>query len=232
MYIREEREKAFLYRTFESYFAPSVLKKILKDPEKLNSIERKEVSILFSDISGFTSWSSAKEPEEIHSTLNEYYNMMAQIIFKYEGTIDKYMGDGMMAFFGDPIEYDDHAFRAVCAAVEMQKKAMAIKELWKTQGKLELQMRIGVNTGRVVAGNMGSENRVDYTIIGSSVNLAHRLEENAPVEGILISQATYEELTKDNHKDTVRGILITSFGSIRVKGLPEEIKVYEIRAHD
>lgn len=229
MYIREEREKAFLYRTFESYFAPSVLKKILKNPEKLNSIERKEVSILFSDISGFTSWSSEKEPEEIHSTLNEYYNMMAQIIFKYEGTIDKYMGDGMMAFFGDPIEYDDHALRAVSAAVEMQKKAIEIKELWKAQGKLELQMRIGVNTGQVVAGNMGSENRVDYTIIGSSVNLAHRLEENAPIEGILISHATYEELANDNYKDRVRNIPITSFGSIRVKGLPEEIKVYEVK---
>lgn len=230
MYVREEREKAFLFRTFESYFAPSVLKKILKNPEKLKSIERKELSILFSDISGFTSWSSTKEPEEIHSTLNEYYNMMAQIIFKHEGTIDKYMGDGMMAFFGDPIEYDDHALRAVSAAVEMQKKASEIKELWKAQGKLRLQMRIGVNTGQVVVGNMGSENRVDYTIIGSSVNLAHRLEENAPSEGILISHATYEELAKDNYKDRAGNILITSYGSIHVKGLPEEIKVYAVSA--
>jgi adenylate cyclase len=229
MYIREERDKAFLYRTFESYFAPSVLKKILKDPEKLNSVERKEVSIPFSDISGFTSRSSAKEPEEIHSTLNEYYSMMAQIIFKYEGTIDKYMGDGMMAFFGDPIEYDDHALRAIHAAVDMQKKAIEIKELWKAQGKLQLQMRIGINTGQVAVGNMGSENRVDYTIIGSSVNLAHRLEENAPLEGILISQATYEELAKDNYRDRLKDINATFYGNIRIKGHSEEIKVYEVR---
>lgn len=229
MYIREEREKAFLFHTFESYFAPSVLDKILKNPEKLRSIERKDVSILFSDISGFTSWSSTKEPEEIHSTLNEYYDMMAQIIFRYEGTIDKYMGDGMMAFFGDPIEYDDHALRAVSAAVEMQKRARQIKELWEAQGKLRLEMRIGINTGDVVVGNMGSEKRVDYTIIGSSVNLAHRLEENAPLEGILISHATYEELAKHNYKDRVGDIQITSYGGIRVKGLSEEIKVYEVK---
>jgi adenylate cyclase len=230
MYVREEREKAFLFNTFESYFAPSVLKKILKNPEKLRSIERKTVSILFSDISGFTSWSSTKEPEEIHSTLNEFYDMMAQIIFKYEGTIDKYMGDGMMAFFGDPIEYDDHALRAVSAAVEMQKKASEIREVWRAQGKLQLQMRIGINTGQVVAGNMGSEKRVDYTVIGSSVNLAHRLEENAPLEGILISQATYEELTKDNYRDRLKDINATFYGNIRIKGLSGEIKVYEVRA--
>jgi adenylate cyclase len=230
MYVREEREKAFLYSTFESYFAPSVLKKILNNPEKLQSIERKTVSILFSDISGFTSWSSTKEPEEIHSTLNEFYDIMAQIIFKYEGTIDKYMGDGMMAFFGDPIEYDDHALRAVSTAVEMQKKASEIREVWKAQGKLQLQMRIGINTGQVVAGNMGSEKRVDYTVIGSSVNLAHRLEENAPLEGILISQATYEELAKNSYRDRLKDINATFYGNIRIKGLSGEIKVYEVRA--
>lgn len=229
MYIREEREKAFLFRTFESYFAPSVLKKILEYPHKLRSIERKDLSILFSDISGFTSWSSKRAPEEIHSTLNEYYDIMAQIIFKYEGTIDKYMGDGVMAFFGDPIEYEDHAFRAVSAAVEMQKKAREINEVWKAQGKLELQMRIGVNTGRVVVGNMGSKSRVDYTIIGSSVNLAHRLEENAPLEGILISQATYDALAKDNYGDGLKDFNVTFYGNIHIKGLSEEIKVYEVR---
>jgi adenylate cyclase len=162
--------------------------------------------------------------------LNEFYDIMAQIIFKYEGTIDKYMGDGMMAFFGDPIEYDDHALRAVSTAVEMQKKASEIREVWKAQGKLQLQMRIGINTGQVVAGNMGSEKRVDYTVIGSSVNLAHRLEENAPLEGILISQATYEELAKNSYRDRLKDINATFYGNIRIKGLSGEIKVYEVRA--
>jgi len=154
---------------------------------------------------------------------------MAQIIFKFEGTIDKYMGDGMMAFFGDPIEYEDHALRAVRAAIEMQKKAREIKEQWKAQGKLQLQMRIGVNTGPVVVGNMGSETRVDYTIIGSSVNLAERLQENAPLEGILISQATYEELTKEEYRDKVKGIKTNYYGNIRVKGFPDAIKVHEVK---
>ena len=204
-------------------------KKILKNPKALYSIERKVLSVLFSDISGFTQWSSRREPEEIHSIVNEFYSVMAPIIFKYEGTIDKYMGDGIMAFFGDPIEFEDHPLRAVRTAIEMQKKARELKEQWEAQGKLRLQMRIGVNTGPVVVGNMGSERRVDYTIIGSSVNLAERLQENAPLEGILISQTTYEELTKEKYGDMVRDINTNYYGNIRVKGFPDGIKVHEVK---
>jgi len=200
-YMREEQEKAFLFHTFESYFAPSVMNKILKNPERLESSERKFLSVLFSDISGFTSWCSTREPEEIHRTLNEYFSQMVRIVFKHEGTIDKYMGDGMLAFFGDPIEYDDHALRAVKVAIEMQQKARELKKQWEAQGRLQIQMRIGINTGEVVVGNMGSKSRMDYTVLGSNVNLAQRLEVNAPIEGILISEAVYNELKKEEEKD-------------------------------
>lgn len=229
-YLNEEQEKAILYRTFESYFAPSVMNKILKEPDKLWSSERKILSILFTDISDFTSWCSSREPEEIRSTLNEYYSEMARIVFNYDGTVDKYMGDGILAFFGDPIEYDDHAFRAVKAAIEMQQRARELKEKWKAQGRLHIKMRIGVNTGEVVVGNMGSENRVDYTVIGSTVNLAQRLEDSAPLEGILISQSVYAELKKEEkYKNNVKDIKTNFYGKIRIKGLSEEIEVYEVK---
>jgi len=229
-FLKEEQEKVFLYRTFESYFAPSVMNKILKSPEKLESSERKVLTVMFSDISGFTAWSSTREPEEIHSTLNEYFSEMARVVFKYEGTIDKYIGDGMLVFFGDPIEYDDHALRGVKAAIEMQQKARELKKIWKDQGRLQIEMRIGINTGPVVVGNMGSEKRVDYTVLGSEVNLAQRLEANAPLEGILISKSVYEELKKEEEKDKnkTKDIKTSLFGNINVKGITEEIEVYEV----
>ncbi len=229
-YMREEQEKAYLFRTFESYFAPSVMNKILKNPERLESGEKKVLSVLFSDISQFTAWCTTHEPEEIHRTLNEYFSEMARIIFKYEGTVDKYMGDGMMAFFGDPIEYDDHALRAVEAAIEMQQKARELKKQWEAQGRLQIRMRIGINTGEVVVGNMGSKSRMDYTVLGSNVNLAQRLEANAPSEGILISQAVHNELKKEEEKDknSVKNIKTTSYGKINVKGISEEIDVYQV----
>jgi len=229
-FLKEEQEKMFLYRTFESYFAPSVMNKILKNPEKLETSERKVLTVMFSDISGFTAWSSTREPEEIHSTLNEYFSEMARVVFKYEGTIDKYIGDGMLVFFGDPIEYDDHALRGVKAAVEMQQKARELKKIWKDQGRLQIEMRIGINTGPVVVGNMGSENRVDYTVLGSEVNLAQRLEANAPLESILISKSVYDELKKEEEKDKnkTKDIKTSLFGNINVKGITEEIEVYQV----
>ncbi len=230
-YLKEEQEKNFLYQTFQSYFAPSVMNKILSDPEKLESSERKVLTVLFTDISGFTAWSSTREPEEIHSTLNEYYSEMARIVFKYEGTIDKYMGDGMMAFYGDPVDYDDHALRAVKTAIDMQRKARELSEEWKNTGKLQLQMRIGINTGDMVVGNMGSEDRIDYTVLGSNVNLAQRLEANAPIGGILISRLVYEHIMKekDNISYNLNDIEILPYAKLSLDGFAEDIQVYQIK---
>lgn len=116
-YIVAEREKTFLRNTFKSYFAPQVLNKILQSPDKLETSEKKVLTVLFSDISGFTSWCSSKGPEEIRSTLNEYFDEMTKIVFKHVGTIDKYIGDGLMVFFGDPFEQPDHALRAIETAI-------------------------------------------------------------------------------------------------------------------
>ncbi len=220
-YFTEEQEKMFFRTTFENYFSQPVLRKIMDRPELLSlGGEKKELTILFSDISAFTEWSASQSPEEIKRTLNEYFEEMAKVVFRYDGTIDKYIGDGMMVFFGDPLAREDHAVAAVSAAIEMQRKTRQLKEQWLQQGRLRIKIRIGINTGEVVVGNMGSLRRMDYTVLGANVNLAQRLEVNAPVEGILIS-ASVCELVKDR-------VQTKTWGRIRLKGLREEVQVHEI----
>ena len=219
-YISEEKQRAYLRARFEDYFAPTLLDKILSSPKTLEACEEKVLTILFSDISGFTSWSSTKQPDEIRSTLNEYFKEMAKIVFKYEGTIDKYIGDGLMAFFGDPTQHKDHALRAVKAAIEMQQKTRELKQEWEAQERMPIKIRIGINTGKIVVGNMGSEKRLDYTVIGANVNLAQRLESNAPVEGILVSRAVYEKI-----KDFIEAKPVKK---IRCKGFEKEVEVFEV----
>lgn len=219
-YLNEEKEKAFIRASFESYFAPDLLDKILKSPDKLGTIDRKDLTIMFSDIKSFTSWSSTQNPTTIHSTLNKYFDEMAKIVFKYQGTIDKYIGDGLLVFFGDPIEYADHALRAAKASIEMQLKARQLKEQWSKEGGMPIEIRIGLNTGEVIVGNMGSEKRLDYTVIGANVNLAQRLESNAPVGGILVSASV---------NNAIQGELKTRpSGMVQMKGYEEKIETFEI----
>jgi len=219
-YMLEKREKTLIRHRFENYFAPSVLSKILQSREKLEVSDKKVLTILFSDIAGFTAWCAEREPDEIRLTLNEYFEEMAKIVFKHEGTVDKYIGDGMMVFYGDPFEQSDHAMQAVRTAIEMQEKACELKRRWQAQGKLPIQIRIGINTGEVVVGNMGSESRMDYTALGSNVNIAQRLERNAPVEGILISESVYQDVEKS--------IDTEFFDNITIKGYNKNINAYEV----
>ncbi|MBP8644964.1 MAG: adenylate/guanylate cyclase domain-containing protein [Syntrophobacteraceae bacterium] len=220
-YIRVSREKAVLRRLFEAYFPPSVVGKLVARPEVIESGgQRKELTILFSDIQGFTTHSSRQSPEEIRRALNEYFDAMVEIVFRYDGTVDKYMGDGLMVFFGDPNPQEDHALRAVRAAVEMQKRVRELDAAWARDGGMPLKIRIGINTGEVVVGNMGSKRRLSYTVLGSAVNLAQRLESNAPVGGILVSERTHT-LVQGHVPSRSRGL-------IRVKGLETPVQVYEV----
>jgi adenylate cyclase len=221
-FIHEEKEKSILRRTFEHYFAPSLLEKIIKMPERLKNSEKKILTVLFSDIAGFTSWCTAHNPEDIRSMLNDYFKEMTHIVFKYDGTIDKYIGDGLMVFFGDPIEHKDHTVRAVKAAFEMQERVVELKDLYKKKYKIDFNIRIGINKGEVVVGNMGSEERIDYTVLGSNVNLAQRLESSASVGGILVSESVFQDV-----KD-----LLESYEEkrIKVKGIEKELRVYEVYA--
>ena len=219
-FINEEREKESLRQSFESYLPPSVVKRQMAHPETVLEVQKKELTILFSDIKSFTTYSSTMTPDQIQKFLAEYFEAMVNIVFKYEGTVDKYIGDGLMVFFGAPEPQPDHAVRCVRAAIEMQHKCRELKEKWVREGLFPLRIRIGVNTGEVVVGNMGTPKKLSYTVLGSDVNLANRLESNAPVEGIMISRRTY---------DLIKGQIPTvPHENILVKGLDMPIEVYTV----
>ena len=220
-YVTEEREKQKLRSKFEQYFPPTVVRQMVDNPDSLTTRPRKsEITIMFSDIKSFTTYSSTMTPEEISTTLNEYFEAMTDIVFKYGGTVDKFIGDGLMVFYGAPEPQEDHALRCVKAAIEMQLKCRELKAKWEPVGRLPLRIRIGINTGEVVVGDLGSARRMEYTVLGSDVNLAQRLESNAPVEGIMISASTYRHV-----KDKVQ---IRPLAPIKVKGLEEAVTVYEV----
>ncbi|THB73138.1 MAG: adenylate/guanylate cyclase domain-containing protein [Desulfobulbaceae bacterium] len=221
--ISMQHEKRIMQTRLAPYFAPPVMEKILTSPEMLKNVSKKKLTILFSDIVGFTQWSSGKEAQEIHETLNRYFQEMSSVLFSHRGTIDKFMGDGMLAFFGDPEPCEDHAKKAVQAALAMQKKTWQLKKEWELTGGMQIRIRIGIHSGEVVVGDMGSRERMDYTVIGSSVNLAQRLESNCAPDRILVSKDVYEQLDDS--------FLTTSNGSIQVKGFDEPVEVYYIDHH-
>ncbi len=221
LYVSEQKQKEVLRRSFEAYFPPTVVRKIVNHPEMITAGgQKKELTVLFSDIKSFTTHSASLTPDQIQKLLNEYFDSMVDIVFRHGGTVDKFIGDGLMVFFGDPEPQDDHALRCVRAAVEMQREVRRLRLKWEQEGRMSLQIRIGVNTGQVVVGNMGSARRLSYTVLGAPVNLAQRLESNAPVGGILISERTNELIQ--------RSIPTRSLGQIQVKGLNELIDVYEV----
>jgi adenylate cyclase len=220
-FIGEQKTKEALKRSFESYFPSSVVRRIMANPEMIMvGGQKKELTIMFTDIKSFTSYSSVMDPDTIQKMLNEYFEAMVDIVFKYEGTVDKFIGDGLMVFFGDPEPQQDHALRCVRAGIDMQKKCRELKVAWEQKGLFPLKIRVGINTGDVIVGNMGSARRLSYTVLGAPVNMAQRLESNAPVEGIMISQRTWE-LVKDH-------VATRPLDPIQPKGIAEPIQVYEV----
>jgi class 3 adenylate cyclase/CHASE2 domain-containing sensor protein len=228
-FFSEEKEKKMIRGMFSRYVTKSVVDELIKNPDmvKLGG-EKKVLTVFFSDVAGFTSISEKMTPEELVSHLNEYLTAMSNIVLKYDGMIDKYEGDAIMAVFGTPVKYDDHAVRACYVSLEMQSELMRLREKWRGEGKPELFVRIGLNTGPMVAGNMGAADRLEYTVMGDSVNLGSRLEGANKQYGtyIMISEYTYEAV-KDN-------IIARYLDSIRVKGKLQPVRVYELmgRADD
>jgi adenylate cyclase len=220
-YLNEARQKEVLRRSFEAYFPPSVVRKIMAHPETIVSGgQKKELTILFSDIKNFTQHSANLSPDQIQKALNEYFEAMVEIVFRHRGTVDKYIGDGLMVFFGDPEPLPDHALQCVLAAIDMQRQTRKLYHRWQREGGFPIEIRVGINTGWVVVGNMGSSRQFSYTVLGAAVNLAQRLESNAPVGGILISERT---------RQLIEGKVSTrAMKSIRVKGLKEPVNAYEV----
>ena len=222
-FLAEERERVRLRKAFQSYVAPEVVNQIMRNPERLRlGGERRELSILFSDIRGFTSLSETMDPEALVEVLHDFLNPMSEIIVRHEGTIDKYIGDAIMALFGAPLNLPDHPQRACRTALEMVKTLRDLDQEWVEKGRPALKIGIGINSGLVSVGNMGSSRLFDYTAIGDNVNLASRLEGLNKFFGteILISEATARHLDND--------FSFREVDLVRVKGKKQPIAIYEL----
>ncbi len=222
-YIDEQKSKRFIKDAFGRYLSPKVINQLIDNPGLLKlGGEKREMTAYFSDVAGFTSISEKLSPTELVALLNEYLSEMSNIIQEHEGTVDKYEGDAIIAFWGAPIKQARHAELCVRVAVKMQKKLVEMREKWRKEGKPELQVRMGINTGEMVVGNMGSKHRMDYTIMGDPVNLAARLEGVNKYYG---TQTMISEFTYARVKDI---FLCRELDIVRVEGKKKAIHLFEV----
>ncbi len=217
------KQGVFVKDTFKRFLSASVVEQILKDPAALKlGGQEKELTVFFSDMSGFTAMSEQMEPQKLVELINEYLSAMTESIFLQEGTLDKYEGDAVMAFWGAPISQDDHARRACWAALDNRSRLKELCKSWKERGLPEFDIRIGINTGRMIVGNVGSQARMEYTVLGDAVNTGSRLEQLNKLYGthILISEAT---------KEAAGGAVETrEVDLLELRGKKKQIRVYEL----
>ena len=235
-YFVEEKKAREIRRMFSSYVTERVVNELIKNPDlaRLGG-ERKEVTVLFSDIMGFTGFSEGHAPEEVVAMLNEYLGAMTEVIFKWEGTLDKFVGDEIVAFWGAPLEQKDHAGLAVRCALDMVRRLEELQRKWKSEGKPVLDAGIGINTGEVVVGNIGAEGKkMDYTVIGDHVNVGARIETLTRKYNthILITEFTLnrigELLTTDSLYRTHTSI--KGLEKVIVKGKERPVEIYEVKS--
>ncbi len=223
--IQYQREQSIaLSHKLAKYLSPQVWQSIFTGERDVRlETQRKKLAVFFSDIRGFTELSEEMEPEGLTDLLNTYFTEMSQIALKYGGTIDKFVGDSIMIFFGDPTSQGpkNDTLACVSMAIEMRKHMTVLRQKWKSQGiRTPLEIRMGISTGFCTVGNFGADNRMDYTIIGKEVNLASRLEELAAPGEILVSYETFS-LIKDK-------ILCRDKGEITVKGFTRPVPIYQV----
>ncbi|MGI6459842.1 MAG: CHASE2 domain-containing protein [Candidatus Hydrogenedentales bacterium] len=221
----EERRKQLLRQSFARYVSAELVDQILESSQPVNvSGERRTVTILMTDIRGFTSMSEAMDPEDLVRFLNTYFAAMIDIILENEGTLDKFMGDAVLALFGAPVQHDDDALRAVKVALAMQDTLRSLNAQWASTGKPQIRIGIGISTGEVIVGNIGSARRLEYTAIGKDVNYAQRIEALTKEisAGILINETTYD-LVKDQ-------VVAEKFGPQHIRGREAPVCLYGIKA--
>ncbi|MSR64221.1 MAG: adenylate/guanylate cyclase domain-containing protein [Verrucomicrobiae bacterium] len=223
-FFTEEREKRFVKQAFQHYLSPNVMTEVLNNPHKLvlGGVRRK-MTVLFSDIRGFTLYSEKRPPEEVVPVLNELQDELSKVIFRHDGTLNKFMGDAIMAFWGAPTEpKPDDSLRAVRAAIEMVETLQRLETKWRAQGIEPFGIGIGINTGEMIVGNMGSTTHFDYTVIGDEVNLGARLESLTRQfdANIIVSEATYREV-----KEHVQS---KDLGETTVKGRAKPVRIYAL----
>ena len=222
-FVLEQKRRQEVKRAWSFYVSPQVVEQMIAHPEQLVlGGQKREVTLLFTDLKGFTSISEKLTPEQVSHLLNRHLTEMTRVVIKHGGTVDKFIGDAVMAFWGAPLDDPEQSKHACEAAQEMQERMIALRAELQAEGLPPIYMRIGVHTGLAVVGNMGSEERFDYTAIGDTVNLASRLEGANKAYGteILLSEAT---AAKVGHALQLRGV-----DKVKVKGKDEPVEVFTI----
>lgn len=232
-FFHEEKKAKEIRKIFSSYVSPKIVQELIENPEKATlSGVRRTVTVLFSDIIGFTSLSEKRQPEEVVSLLNEYFQEMANIIFKWDGTLDKFVGDEIMALWSAPIEQPNHAELALRCALDMSARLTELQDEWKKRGSDILDVGIGINSGEVLIGNIGAPGKkMDYTVIGDNVNLAARVEKLTRQYStrILITENTFEYVEPVIKKGLFGHLELRELASAKVKGKEKEVKIFELK---
>lgn len=221
--VSQEMEKRRVRNLFSRFISPEMVDQMISTQDLSTLNKRADLTILFSDIRGFTTLSEKLTPEDVVALLNPYLEAMSKVIYKHGGTVDKYEGDAIIAFFGEPVPYKDHAVRALRASLDMRKALAELRQQWEKEGRTnQIEMGIGLNSGEVFVGLLGSEQRINYTVIGDNANLASRLQDLTKTYAwpILISESTYQ-LVKDEFDTEL-------VDSVTVKGKTQAVNVYKV----
>ncbi len=227
--LSQEMEKRRVRKLFSRFISPEMVEQLINTQEISTLNKRSELTILFSDIRSFTTLSERLTPSEVVGLLNPYLDVMTQIVHKHGGTVDKYEGDAIVAFFGEPVRYEDHALRAARASLDMRLALVKLKQGWEEKGILppnfDFDIGIGLNSGDVFVGLLGSEERINYTIIGDNANLAARLQDLSKVYGwsMIISESTYEAIKEEMATEFIEARL--------VKGKSKAVKIYKLMGY-
>lgn len=225
-FMTEEKKKREIRGAFSQYVSPALVNEIIKNPERLVlGGEERRITVLFSDIRGFTSISEGLKPDALVKLINDYLTPMSDVVLKNAGTIDKYMGDAIMAFWNAPLDQPDHPHRACKTAIEMLKKLDELNRVWEQAGISKLDIGIGLSTGRAVVGNMGSNMRFDYTVMGDTVNLGSRLE------GLNKEYGTHIIVPKFTYMDVQDEFALRELDYVRVKGKDHPIQIFELMGY-
>jgi adenylate cyclase len=215
---REERLRTSLQR----YLSPNLVDDMIKKGSANLALggEKKKVAVLFCDIRGFTPMAEREPVETVVGLLNEYFSAMSEVIFSNQGTLDKFIGDAVMAIYGAPLELANSSFQAVKTALEMKEKLAELNQKWKKENKPQLEVGFGINTGEAIVGNIGSERRMEYTAIGDMVNVASRIEGETEHNQIFITEATMNALEGKAE--------VKKLSQVQLKGKTSKVQIYEV----
>ena len=233
-YVAEERYAKRIRAMFSSYVTERIVNELIKNPDmaKLGG-ERREITVLFSDVMGFTSFSEKHAPEDVVAILNEYLGEMTDIVLRWDGTLDKFIGDAILAFWGAPMRQENHAELAIKCALNMTNRLKDLQKKWQAEGKAMLDCGIGINTGEVIVGNIGAEGKkMDYTVIGDHVNLGSRVESLTRKYNthILITEFTLSKIKDLLADETIWKTEVTGLEKVIVKGKERPVGIYRVES--